>query len=423
MRPAIRVEQLAKRYQLGSGQADSYRTLRESISSAAARPWRWLTSRAPDTAENSARPKDLWALRDVSFEVPVGKIVGIVGRNGAGKSTLLKVLSRVTEPTAGRVEVRGRVGSLLEVGIGFHTELTGRENIFLSGVILGMSRQEVARKFDAIVAFADIEKFLDTPVKRYSSGMYVRLAFAVAAHMDPEILIVDEVLAVGDAQFQKKCLGKLEDVSQSGRTVFLVSHNMQVVQRLCNHVLYLDGGRLVDGGDKDAVLHRYLSSAGAALRPGEPLDLSRARRRGSQEARFVQVRYASDHHEGSCYPYPDGPLDISVVIHSEIERTVPRLAAILSDRAGNRLILADTLLRGQSVSLRRGRNAFTIRIEQMHLNPGEYVLGLYLANSNSIIDFIESAAPIDVLEHPTRAAVERPQGDGLVSCSVSVRED
>src|SRR6266700_2499504 len=203
--------------------------------------------------------EDFWALRDVSFSVKQGEVIGIIGRNGAGKSTLLKVLSRITEPSSGRVEMRGRVASLLEVGTGFHPELTGRENIYLNGAILGMTRLEIKKKFDEIVQFAEIDKFLDTPVKRYSSGMYVRLAFAVAAHLEPEILIVDEVLAVGDAEFQKKCLGKMHDVSKGGRTVIFVSHNMAAIENLCESAILLSQGRLVRRGPVSDVIHHYLT--------------------------------------------------------------------------------------------------------------------------------------------------------------------
>ena len=221
--PAIRVGNLGKRYRLASGPGQmDYRTLRESLTSAMRKPF-----------GGRAKGEEFWALNGIDFEVNPGEVVGIVGRNGAGKSTLLKVLSRITKPTRGFVELNGRVGSLLEVGTGFHPELSGRENIFLNGSILGMARREIAAKFDEIVAFAEVEKFLDTPVKRYSSGMYVRLAFAVAAHLEPEILIVDEVLAVGDATFQRKCLGKMGEVSKTGRTILFVSHNMQAITRLC----------------------------------------------------------------------------------------------------------------------------------------------------------------------------------------------
>jgi lipopolysaccharide transport system ATP-binding protein len=254
----ITVEKLAKCYRLGAGRSNErYTALRDVITDKA----KSLFRRTPLTSD--VRPlifDDFWALKDVSFEVKQGEVIGIIGRNGAGKSTLLKILSRITEPTEGMVRLKGRVASLLEVGTGFHPELTGRENVFLNGAILGMTRREIIARFDEIVAFAEVEKFLDTPVKRYSSGMYVRLAFAVAAHLEPEILVVDEVLAVGDAEFQKKCLGKMKEASKAGRTVLFVSHNMAAVQGLCMRGLLLQSGQITfDGSPGDAVKH-YLGS-------------------------------------------------------------------------------------------------------------------------------------------------------------------
>jgi lipopolysaccharide transport system ATP-binding protein len=240
---AIHVENLGKRYRIGTS-PERYKTLRDTLVSWINAPIRKL--RQGSSASSSlSRSNIIWALRDISFDVPRGKVLGIVGRNGAGKSTLLKILSRVTEPTEGSAEIHGRVGSLLEVGTGFHPELTGRENIYLNGAILGMKRLEIERKFDEIVAFSEVEQFIDTPVKRYSSGMYLRLAFAVAAHLEPEILVVDEVLAVGDAEFQRKCMGKMSDVAQAGRTVLFVSHNMSAVLRLTEETMVLDKGCLV----------------------------------------------------------------------------------------------------------------------------------------------------------------------------------
>jgi len=216
--------------------------------------------------------EEFWAIRGINFEIRRGEVVGIIGRNGAGKSTLLKILSRITEPTEGRVEIRGRVASLLEVGTGFHPDLTGRENVFLNGAVLGMSRAEIRRKFDEIVAFADVERFIDTPVKRYSSGMYVRLAFAVAAHLEPEILIVDEVLAVGDAEFQRKCLGKMHDVAGLGRTVLFVSHNMAAVEQLCSYAVLLVSGRIESSGQVRSVISEYLAGSGAEVLEHIPWD-------------------------------------------------------------------------------------------------------------------------------------------------------
>ncbi|MBI3086700.1 MAG: ABC transporter ATP-binding protein [candidate division NC10 bacterium] len=272
---AIRADNLSKRYRIGP--RESYKALRDTLTDALAAPFRRLRRRGDGgrkTGDGLPGPRSpvpghdshIWALQDVSFEVKPGEVVGIIGRNGAGKSTLLKILSRITRPTRGRAEIRGRVGSLLEVGTGFHPELTGRENTYLNGAILGMGRAEIDSKFGEIVAFAEVEKFIDTPVKRYSSGMYVRLAFAVAAHLEPEILLVDEVLAVGDAEFQKKCLGKMGDVAKEGRTVLLVSHNMGAITRLCRRAILLDQGRVRLCAPSDEAVAQYLSlhSTGSA---------------------------------------------------------------------------------------------------------------------------------------------------------------
>ena len=256
--PIITVENLSKRYLIGHQRAAGD-GLRHVAEQALRSPLKWLTNRWQ--AQKDAQ-EEFWALKNVSFNIQQGDVVGIIGRNGAGKSTLLKILSRITEPTTGRICLRGRVASLLEVGTGFHPELTGRENIFLNGAILGMSQVEIKRKFDEIVAFSEIEKFLDTPVKRYSSGMYVRLAFAVAAHLEPEILIVDEVLAVGDSSFQKKCLGKMGQVAKGGRTVLFVSHNMPAVQALCSKAIYLKSGTVKSVGEVEPLLNQYLVENG-----------------------------------------------------------------------------------------------------------------------------------------------------------------
>ncbi|MFL6200262.1 MAG: ABC transporter ATP-binding protein [Thermoanaerobaculia bacterium] len=270
--PALAVEGLSKRYRLGARRR-TYRTLRDSLAGLGRR-------------REKEPSGDFWALRDVSFELGQGRVLGLIGHNGAGKSTLLKILSRITEPTAGRAVLRGRVGSLLEVGTGFHGELSGRENIYLNGAILGMKRAEIARQFDAIVAFAEVEPFVDTAVKHYSSGMYLRLAFAVAAHLEPEILLVDEVLAVGDAAFQKRCLGKIGEVAEAGRTVIFVSHNLSAVERLCDSALLLDHGRVTFQGSTAEAIDRYLQTGSAA----QGLLAEAARRPGLGRVRFTRVR-------------------------------------------------------------------------------------------------------------------------------------
>lgn len=258
----IRAENIGKRYTLKHQASGGYYKFSDALIHAAKAPARWI--KGDKSRRVVTRQEDFWALKDVSFEVKRGEVVGIIGRNGAGKSTLLKILSRITEPTSGRITLRGRIASLLEVGTGFHPELTGRENIFLNGAILGMKKNEIKAKFDEIVNFAEVEKFLDTPVKHYSSGMYVRLAFAVAAHLEPEILVVDEVLAVGDAEFQKKCLGKMQDVANGGRTVLFVSHNLTAVRQLTTRCFLLDKGLLAHEGSPEAVIDHYLESADTA---------------------------------------------------------------------------------------------------------------------------------------------------------------
>ncbi len=282
MPAAIEASELAKRYRIGQMQA-AYGTLRDSASRMAAR----LAGRV-----SADEKQEIWALRDVSFKVDEGEVLGVIGPNGAGKSTLLKVLTRITMPTSGRAIIRGRVGSLLEVGTGFNPELTGRENIFLNGSILGMKRREILGKLDEIVEFSGVGKFIDTPVKRYSSGMYVRLAFSVAAHLEPDILLVDEVLAVGDAEFQQRSLGRMETLSGTGRTVLFVSHNMQAINQLCDRAILLDGGRIVEDGHTSKVVTRYLHSA---LRSGShiswPDDASAP---GDNLARLLSVRVVDE---------------------------------------------------------------------------------------------------------------------------------
>jgi homopolymeric O-antigen transport system ATP-binding protein len=322
MTVAIEVEGLSKKYRLGEYQA-AYGTLRETVVHAGRR----LTGR-----EHHRASTELWALQDVSFDVPEGEVLGVVGRNGAGKSTLLKILSRIVSPTAGRAEIRGRVGSLLEVGTGFSAELTGRENIYLNGAILGMKRREIEDRFDAIVEFSGVEKFIDTPVKRYSSGMYVRLAFAVAAHFEPEILFVDEVLAVGDAEFQARCLGRMEEFGNSGRTVIFVSHNMQAVAQLCDRAILLEGGRLVrEGPSEEVVAYHLQTSAGA----GSTRTWSADEAPGDDLVRLRSVRIVDE--DGDSVDYVDvrRPVGIElafIVLHGGGPPVVPKLKVTTAGR-------------------------------------------------------------------------------------------
>ncbi len=311
---AIEAEQLSKRYRIGQMQA-AYGTLRDSVARASAR----LAGRV-DPHER----QEIWALRDVSFTVREGEVLGVIGRNGAGKSTLLKILTRITAPTTGRATIQGRVGSLLEVGTGFSGELTGRENVFLNGSILGMKRREIQQKLPDIVEFSGIEKFIDTPVKRYSSGMYVRLAFSVAAHLEPEILLVDEVLAVGDAEFQQRCLGRMETFSGTGRTVLFVSHNMQTVNQLCSRAIWLDGGTIVDEGDPSRVVTHYLHStpyaSGAHI--SWPDDESAP---GDDLARLLSVRVVDD--SGNSVETTDVREPVGIEIRYRVLRTGPPVFA------------------------------------------------------------------------------------------------
>ena len=302
--PIIEVSGLSKQYRIGTKLP--YKTFRETLMNVVTSPAKLFRHPMPSAHRSMQPSKDdyIWALKDVSFEVQEGEVLGIIGRNGAGKTTLLKILSRVTEPTEGEVRIRGGVGSLLEVGTGFHPELTGRENIFLNGAILGIRKEEIKKKFDEIVDFAEIEKFLDTPVKRYSSGMYVRLAFAVAAHLEPEILIVDEVLAVGDAQFQKKCLGKMEEVGKEGRTVLLVSHNMPSVVNLCQRVILLNAGEIKDSGRATDVVQQYIEMTGSIS--GEVVWPDTAKAPGNDKLKLHAVRIFQEGIDG-----PTGDVDIS----------------------------------------------------------------------------------------------------------------
>lgn len=380
--PAISVTALGKRYRL-------------SVAAQRAQGLRRV-AQVLGLGRRAARASDLWAIRDISFAVEPGEIVGLIGRNGAGKSTLLKILSRVTEPTAGRALVNGRVGSLLEVGTGFHPDLSGRDNIYLNGAILGMSRAEIRVRFDEIVAFAEIDRFLDTPVKRYSSGMYVRLAFAVAAHLEPEILLVDEVLAVGDTAFQRKCLGKMSEVSRGGRTILFVSHNLAAVEGLCTRAVLLEGGRVVhDGAVRDA-LSRYLQSHGE----GGARELSaRKDRSGSGAVRFVGLRLLDEW--GSEIPclatgrdaileidyrcaaaHPPRQASISIGIDSSFGQ---RVAHLSSDAAAATIVPSAD-----------GVGSVRVRLPRLALLPGRYHYTLYCEAGGTIADWIQNAGSFDV---------------------------
>lgn len=375
----ITVENLSKRYVIGH-QRDASDGLRHRIEDAFRHPWHWFRSwsfgnRPRTSGLQTPSKEEFWALKDVSFEVRQGEVLGIIGRNGAGKSTLLKVLSQITEPTKGRIRIKGRVASLLEVGTGFHQELTGRENIFLNGAILGMTRAEIKKKFDEIVAFSEVERFLDTPVKRYSSGMYVRLAFAVAAHLEPEVLIIDEVLAVGDAEFQKKCLGKMQDVASGGRTVLFVSHNMGAVQRLCTSGICLEKGRLVCGGESKAIVNYYLESALPSAFVEESLS-ARTDRSGNGALRITSF-WVEDVHGRRIRDAMSGT-DVDLVLAYEthegkdLRRVDPGIS--IHTETGETLFVLYSSYLGGLLDVKGPRGELRCRLERLPLNPGRYVV-------------------------------------------------
>ncbi|MBV9828890.1 MAG: ATP-binding cassette domain-containing protein [Alphaproteobacteria bacterium] len=400
----ISVQGLSKRYMLGRNQVqrERYVALRDVIMrearTAARRGRNFLKGAAAIKAPST---EEFWALRDVSFEVKRGDVLGIIGRNGAGKSTLLKILSRITEPTEGRVELRGRVASLLEVGTGFHPELTGRENIFLNGAILGMAQREVSRKLDEIVAFAEIAQFLDTPVKRYSSGMYVRLAFAVAAHLDPEILIVDEVLAVGDAEFQKKCLGKMGQVSRGeGRTVLFVSHNTLAVQKLCTKGLLIEGGRSKVFGNLDAVLTEYLTAdAGASyvndVDAGQP--------------RVVAVTVLTPR------PRTNMPLDLMIEWYLPESLQNIKIGVGFNTIEGQRIFDSAPEDLGLRSPNTRGKHNATIRVPPNTLMAKDYGVSVGLWYNSTVYDHANPAVILSVEASPSGPYSHEQEREGLAN--------
>lgn len=373
MRPlAIRIENLGKAYHIArAAEGRRYKTLREDLMAVPGRLRSWLHGR--DQTEER-----IWALRDVSFDVREGEVVGVIGRNGAGKTTLLKILSRITDPTQGRAEVYGRVGALLEVGTGFHPELTGRENIYLNGAVLGLRRAEIERNFDEIVAFSEVEQFLETPVKRYSSGMYMRLAFAVAAHLDPEIMVVDEVLAVGDAGFQKKCLGKMEEVGRSGRTVLFVSHNMNAVNQLCSRAVLLRRGRVqLDSTDVGRVIREHLFGNDSATGLAEWVNDGDA----PATPWFAPRRFFLADAEGGPRPIPvSNQGDIWLQIEGDIERIDPafNVGYALYSEGGSLLYWSFCTDQTQErwPRIEPGRRVFRTRIPPRFLNEGDYRIEL-----------------------------------------------
>lgn len=392
--PIVTAEHIAKQYQIGKSR-ESSDGLRHALERKLRSPLGWFNSQT-DPCRDSERT--FWALRDINFTIGQGEVVGIIGRNGAGKSTLLKLLSRVTQPTRGKIQLKGRVASLLEVGTGFHPELTGRENVSLNGAILGMSRHEIRRKFDEIVAFSEVERFIDTPVKRYSSGMYVRLAFAVAAHLEPEILIVDEVLAVGDAEFQKKCIGKMEDVARNrGRTILLVSHQLPVIQNLCKRCILLENGRIAYDGETAETIKRYTTKAENLT----AADLStRTDRQGKGEAVITHVGFYD----------PDGsPLNevltgrttairLRFAVRDGLTLRNCRASVTILRDSRPMLVLSTDLVDFTPLKL-HGRGEIEFIVPEWPLSGGTYHLSTYLASDGTVSqDWVDDAAAVQVVD-------------------------
>jgi lipopolysaccharide transport system ATP-binding protein len=399
MKPILEIHGVSKQYKLGAARANKAENFRELLQRGASAPFRALTGSKDSTQR--AELYAFWALRDISFDVNQGDVVGVIGRNGAGKSTLLKILSRITSPTEGSVTLRGRLASLLEVGTGFHPELTGRENIFLNGAILGMRKTEITRRFDEIVAFAEIEKFLDTPVKHYSSGMYVRLAFAVAAHLDPEILVVDEVLAVGDLTFQKKCLGKMSEVSRGGRTVLFVSHNMAAIENLCTRGVVLQQGKLTfDGKSKEAIQY-YLNSLSLQRGSGHIVDLDGVGSRRSQVAPLLKrLEFLTENEQALSEGLPVGSR-LKVKVGFEIPQATSNFNMGLgfNNIYGQRIFTAHSVFEPNRWEKERvGPQVLSCEIPSFTLTPGEYTVKVWLDLKGSEADAIEDAAKITVLE-------------------------
>jgi len=401
----ISVENVGKSYTLHhQGKRERYSTLRDVMTRQVVAPFKAIRQKmaggngsngshphAPARSASAHTVEEFWAIKDVSFEVQQGDVMGIIGRNGAGKSTLLKILSRITEPTKGRIRIKGRVASLLEVGTGFHPELSGRENIYLNGAILGMSRAEIKSKFDEIVAFAEVERFLDTPVKRYSSGMYVRLAFAVAAHLEPEILIVDEVLAVGDAEFQKKCLGKMSAVADSGRTILFVSHNMAAIRTLCQRAMVLSQGQLVTLANVDECIAAYGSSTSGS-------HASNWTRPTKMAAGPLSFQTVSAHVEGD---QPELSLQLDFVLESQGTHKPGFVCFDITDGSGVPLMQAMPALEG-FVQPQQGGQSFRVQVDLPPLIPGQYWVTTWVGSHNTeTLDVVHQCVAFEVSASPT----------------------
>lgn len=394
--PIIEVKNIGKRYDI-MHERGRYVTLRDVMTNVLKSPFSFIKSKAKK-AVGLEKKEEFWALKDISFEVLPGEVIGIIGANGAGKSTLLKILTGITPPTTGEAIMRGKVSSLLEVGTGFHQELTGRENIFLNGAILGMTRKEIAQKFDEIVEFSGIEKFLDTPVKRYSSGMQVRLAFSVAAHMEPDILIVDEVLAVGDAEFQKKCMGKMEEVTtKDGRTILFVSHNMAAIQQLCNRTVLLEQGKKVADGETALVIQKYTEG----LRAESTTLLENRNRKGRGSVRFTRVEFEDTN--GDLVNHGISGQSLTIALTYESKNAEPlrypyRIGVAFYDSVGQVLFNCATEVTSVETADLSPKGTVRCVIPKLPLSKSEYLMTLFLEINGEVEDWIQSARTLLVVD-------------------------
>lgn len=412
----IDVRNISKKYVIANAEQQRYNTLSEKLNVK-----RLFTKRD----KTIPKTKEFFALKDISFSAKFGERIGIIGRNGAGKSTILKIISRITDPTTGKIGLNGRVASLLEVGTGFHPELTGRENIFLNGTILGMSNSEICEKFDDIVEFSGLQEFMEVPVKRYSSGMYVRLAFAVAAHLESEILIVDEVLAVGDAAFQKKCLSKMDEISNSGRTILFVSHNLATVQSMCERSIYIKDGEVVYDGTTSSAIQKYLSDSEEDKYGLGAFDLSNIKRQGTGDVLFESVSLEAVNVEPSDVEAmrTGDDLVITTQLIGVNKLADTNVAIIIYDIYGGRIIDANLAIQGQAMSFEAGDSKkvqFTLR--NVLLKPGEYVLGLWCGIPNTNVDAIAEAIRFRVDERLS-AQKYSVTFDGVYQCDYDIEMD
>jgi lipopolysaccharide transport system ATP-binding protein len=417
MTTAIKVENLSKWYRLGANPVGTFNlseTIKRTIKGAASKVKQLFNPMA------SLDEHGFYALNKLNFEVQTGEVLGVIGRNGAGKSTLLKILSRITAPTTGKIEIRGRMGSLLEVGAGFHPELTGRENVYLNGSILGMTRNEIRSKFNAIVDFAECSDFLDTPVKRYSSGMFVRLAFAVAAHLEPEIMVVDEVLAVGDATFQKRCIDRMTELAHQGRTILFVSHNMQLIPQFCQKAIMLQRGQIVQAGESGEVTKYYMDRLLADTRTGDLADKTHT---GCGRARFVRAGVVDN--EGRVLSQFVSGSDFIVRMEMDVKQPVEdvSLAVVVQSVFGTRVITSWNREVNFSSDLRPGRQAFECRFQNVRLRPGHTVMvNLWSAEGHDVIDAVDNAVAIDVVGSEKDKNLSTASEQGVFICDYEWRE-